>query len=59
MEQANERAEQWREAWARECETGLPWVSAFPTKEEANNYVIRTYGATLDELLAAGIDPFM
>ena len=55
----DERAEQLFEIFARECSRGLPWITEFPTKEDRENYCIRTYGATLDELQEVGIDPFM
>ena len=45
--------------WVAICSAGnIPRFIDFSTDEERKKYLADTYGATLEELLSIGIDPF-
>ena len=54
------RIEEISNIWVAICSAGnIPWYTDFSTDEERKKYLADTYaGATLEELLSIGIDPF-
>ena len=61
IKMTEERANELSQIWRKICMTGsIPWITEYPTKELREKYLAETYnGATLNELLSIGIDPFM
>lgn len=55
----DERVKELSKIYENVITSGLPWYTDFATDEERKKYLADTYaGATLEELLDIGIDPF-